>query len=177
MSGRDQAPKKRRRTWKDHLGLGLVVLMPVGPVLVGVSLATGNWLLPAIALPAIPAVTLLAGTLARTRAAAALGSVARTGFVVDTVTLLGLFLGAVAGIALIWFGIRFNLSAKSCDPATYDCVTRGPSAGSATGRELRRLLLSLILIAPGATLLFLSSRGLWRWLRVPAESADPDRDE
>ncbi|WP_409493142.1 hypothetical protein [Amycolatopsis sp. cmx-11-12] len=171
MTQGEKAPKKRM-TVKDDLSLGLLLgVMLVTPATVAVSASTGEWLWTILAIPATVAVMVVIGTLVRTRAAAAVGSVAGKKGVVGTFAVLGLLLAAAAGVALIWFGVRLNFTADTCDPERSRCVAvvngiaRGESTESVGSQRFGTFLLSLVGIVPGAVLLFIAARGAVRRAR------------
>ncbi|MBB5851215.1 hypothetical protein ACFQ05_37970 [Amycolatopsis umgeniensis] len=164
MTGDEQVPKKRS-TWKDDVAIGFLLgAVLVTPAAVAVSASIGDWLWTILAIPGTVAVAMVIGGLVRTRAAAALGSIGRKTGVASTFAVLGMILGAAAGVALIWFGISFNIDADICDPAQNTCVAvvngvaRGESTESVGGQRFKTFLLSLVAILPGAVLLVFVAR-------------------
>ncbi len=153
-------------TWKDDLALGFLMgAVLVTPATVAVSASTGDWLWTILAIPGAVAVAMIIGGAARTRAAAAAGSLGRKKGVANTFAVLGLVLGAAAGVALIWFGISLNFHADTCDPERTTCiavvngVARGESTESVGSQQFKTFLLSLIAVVPGVMLLFAVVRG------------------
>jgi hypothetical protein len=151
------AGSTRRWTAKDNAVLGVMLSVPAGMITFGVSGATGQWLWAILTVPVMVLLSVTIGWVARVGA--------RSVVLVRVSTVTGLIAAAVAGVALIYFGIAVGVDAPVCDPEVSRCVVvingvaRGESDQSVGSQHLGNLLLSLVAIVPGLTILFWTVRG------------------
>lgn len=127
--------------------------VPVGMVTVGVSAASGDWTWALLTVPAMVALSVTIGWIAK------VGKKSRV-FVAMSAG-VGMLAGAAAGLLLIWFGIQYNMNADVCDPEVSSCrviingIVRGETTESVASQRFDHFLLSLAMILPGLLILFM----------------------